>query len=148
MAKSSHPLTVPLIKAFSWSIVRKSDQPTRFNSDTGPSWKWWRGFKKRHQEINLQKPDNLDKRRPRTNNQVVMGKFFELCKIELDRLNLLHKPDHIFNADESGIELNERTILDKKSKQAFSQQKAPGECITCLKPMIIFEKKLAFWAIL
>ena len=149
MAKSSHPLTVPLIKAFAYSIIRRIDQPTRFNSDTGPSWKWWRDFKKRHPEITLQKPDNLDRGRSRMNNQVSMNKFFELYKSKLDRLDLLHKPD-MFNADESGIDLNGKVIVDKKSKLAYSQQKAPRDHITvmvscsasgqCLKLMIIFEK--------
>ena len=37
MATSSHPLMVLLIKAFAWSIGRKTDWLRRFNSDTGPS---------------------------------------------------------------------------------------------------------------
>ena len=56
------------------------------------------------------------------NNQVVMDNFFELYKSKLDRLGLLHKPDHIFNVDESGIDLNARTkkvIMDKKFKHAY-----------------------------
>ena len=94
------------------------------------------------------------------NNQVAMDKFFELHKSKLDRLHLLHKPDHIFNADESGIDLNARAgkvVVDKKFKHGYSQQKAPKADITavvcysapgqCLKAMIIFEK-LAFWDIL
>ena len=42
------------------------------------------------------------------NNQVIMDKFFELYKRELDRRDLLQKADHIFNADESGIDSNAR----------------------------------------
>ena len=64
-----------------------------------------------------------------------MDKFFELYKGELDRLELLDKPDHIFNADESGIDLNARAgkvIVDKKSKHAYSQQKAPRDHITAM----------------
>ena len=56
------------------------------------------------------------------NNRVVMDNFFELYKSERDRLGLLHKPDHIFNVDESGIDLNARTkkfIMDKKFKHAY-----------------------------
>ena len=39
---------------------------------------------------------------------------------------LLHKLDHIFNADEFGIDLNVRAgkIVGKKSKHAYSQQKS------------------------
>ena len=39
MAKCSHPLTVPVVKAFPWAIVRKSNQPSRFHATNGPSWK-------------------------------------------------------------------------------------------------------------
>ena len=53
MAKCSHPLTVTLIKAFAWAIVRKSNRPSRFHPTNAPSWKWWQGFKKRHPEISL-----------------------------------------------------------------------------------------------
>lgn len=71
------------------------------------------------------------------NNQVVMDNFFELYKSELHRLGLLHKPDHIFNVDESGIDLNARTkkvIMDKKFKHAYWKQKAPRDHI---KTMVI-----------
>ena len=40
MGKCSHPLTVPLIRAFAWGIVKNSNRPSRFNSTDGPSWEW------------------------------------------------------------------------------------------------------------
>ena len=60
MAKCSNPLTVLVVKAVAWAIVRKSNQPSRFHATNGPSWKWWQGFKKIHPEIFFKKPDNLD----------------------------------------------------------------------------------------
>ena len=42
------------------------------------------------------------------NNQVVMDKFFELLKGELESIDILNKLEHIFNADETGIDLNAR----------------------------------------
>ena len=80
MAKCSHPVTVTLIKAFAWAIVRKSNQPSRFHPTNGSSWKWWQGFKKRYPKIDLRKPDNLNQGRSRMNNQVVMDKYFKLLK--------------------------------------------------------------------
>ena len=65
MAKCSHPLTVPVVKACVWAIVRKSYRPSRFHATNCPSWKWWQGFKKRHPEISLRKPDNIDRGRSR-----------------------------------------------------------------------------------
>ena len=63
------------------------------------------------------------------NSPVVMDKFFELYKSELGRLDLLHKLDHIFNADESGIDLNARAgkvIVDKKSKYSYTYPNTYG----------------------
>ena len=51
MAKSNHPLSVSHIKAFAWAIVCKSERKSRFNQTSGPSWKWWLGFRKQHPEI-------------------------------------------------------------------------------------------------
>ena len=153
MAKCSHLLTVPVVKAFAWAIARKSNQPSRFHATNGSSWKWWQGFKRRHPEISLRKPDNLDRGRSRMNNQIVMDNFFKLLKDELESIDILDKLEHIFNADETGIDLNTRSgkvIVSKNSKHAYSEQKAPRDHITSmvccsasgqvLRPVIIFGK--------
>ena len=36
MAECNHPLTVPVVKAFAWVIVRKSNQPSMFHATYGP----------------------------------------------------------------------------------------------------------------
>ena len=87
------------------------------------------------------------------NNQVVMDKFFKLLKQELDSIDILDKPEHIFNPNETEIDLNARSgkvIVCKNSKHAYSVQKAPRDHITSmvycsaseqvLRPMIIFQK--------
>ena len=153
MANSSYPLSVAHIKAFAWAIVKKSSRESRFSSTSEPTWKWWRGFRKRHPEVTLSKPDNFDRGRSRMNNQTVMDKFFLLYKILLDKKKLIDKPSHIFNADESGVDLNSKVgkvVVKTKSKHAYSEQKSIKDHITTmiccsasgltLSPMIIFEK--------
>ena len=94
------------------------------------------------------------------NNQVVMDKFFKLLKQELHSIDILDKPEHIFNSNETEIDLNARSgkvIVCKNSKHAYSEQKAPRDHITfmvccsaseqVLQPMIMFEKKLAIRAL-
>ena len=84
------------------------------------------------------------------NNQVVMDKFFKLLKGE-ESIDILNKLEHIFNADESGIDLNARSgkvVASENSKHVYSKQKAPRDHITSmvccsasgqvLQPMIIF----------
>ena len=138
---------------FAWTIAKKSSRKSRFNETAGPGWKWWKGFRNRHPEITLRKPDNLDCGRSRMNNQNVMNQFFALYKELLDETGLTNKPAHIFNADESRVDLNSKAgkvLVHLKSKHAYSEQKAFRNHITTmmccsaggltLSPMIIFEK--------
>ena len=56
-------------------------------------------------------------------NQVVMNNS-NLLKEELESMGILNKLEHIFNADESGINLNARSgkyIVPKSSKHAYSE---------------------------
>ena len=136
MAKCSHPLSVAQIKAYAWAIVTKSGRPSRFNPETGPSWRWWGLFKKRHhQAITLLKPDNLDRGRSRMCNQHVMNGYFKILKELLVTNNVLDKPAHLFNADESAINLTAQTgkvIVPAKYKHAYSEQKGPRDHITTM----------------
>ena len=127
MAKMSQPLSVAHIKAFVWAIAKKSSRKSRFNETAGPGWKWWKGFHNRHPEITLRKPDNLDRGWSHMNNQNVMNQFFALYKELLDETGLTNKPAHIFNADESRVDLNSKAgkvLVHLKSKHAYSEQKA------------------------
>ena len=71
----------------------------------------------------------------------------------LDETGLIDKPSPIFNADESGVNLNSkvgRVVVKTKSKHAYSEQESIKDHITTmicysasgltLSPMIIFEK--------
>ena len=67
----------------------KQIRPEKF-CKTGPSEKWWRGFKKRHHEdITLQKSDNLDRGRARMANSVVIERHFKTLKRVLEENDLL-----------------------------------------------------------
>ena len=69
MAKRCFPLSI-----VNWAIVKKSGRKGQF-VDSGPSEKWWRGFKKRHQAaITLRTPDNRG--RGRMANQTVIDRQF------------------------------------------------------------------------
>ena len=71
-------------------------QHQKLNPTSSPSWKWWNGFRKRHLEITLRKPDGLDRVQSRMNNQTVMDNFFVLYKTLLDEIGLTDKPAHYF----------------------------------------------------
>ena len=109
MASIAHPLSVPAIKAFTWNIA-KIKKTNRFNPLKGPGHTWWDKFKKRHiKEITLRKPDKLDRGRSRMANVTVMKQHFDLLWKTLTDLNILDKPENIFNCDESGIAMDAKT---------------------------------------
>ena len=72
MASHRFPLNIKQIRAYAWAILLRSGWPEKF-CKTRPFEKWWRGFKKRHHEdITLQKPDNLDRGRAGMANSLVI----------------------------------------------------------------------------
>ena len=152
MDKIGHPLGILEVKMFAWSIAKRSENPNCFG-DKGPSAKWWRGFRKRHERLTLRKPDKLDRRRSNTAKRSVVKKHFETLKDALLKAGLLDKAEHIFNVDETGIEMNKRTgkvVVDRCIKKHHQESVGDREHITAniccsstgqvLSPMLIFQR--------
>ena len=92
-----------------WQVVVASGRAAQFKS-TGPSEKWWRGFKKCHY----------------SNHFETLGKL-------LEKNDLLNKPEHIFNVDESRMSMkckNDKLVVKKGAKQAHWTAKGQGDHIT------------------
>ena len=152
MTKQRFPLNIKQIQGFALAIALKSERKKQFPK-TGPSEKWWRGFKGRHKNaITLCKPDNLDHGRARMTNENVMMNHFQTLKDLLVEHDLLDKPENLFNVDESGINMDIRqgkVVVTKGLKQVHSMSKGTRDHITvnccinangkCIPPMI-FEK--------
>ena len=104
--------------------MKKSGRKGQF-VDSGPSEKWWRGFKKRHQAaITLSTPDNLHRGRGRMANQTVIDRHFESLKKLMIKIGVLDKPA-LFNVDESGLNMECRTGKVSSSAAAGGDPKAP-----------------------
>ncbi|CAG2188941.1 unnamed protein product [Mytilus edulis] len=87
-----------------------------------PGDDWWRGFKSRHPEIALRKPEKLSTSRSRMLNRVVVTKYFEdLGKVITDN-NLTAAT--IWNMDETGkqFEHNPTNVCARKGSR-----NVPGE---------------------
>ena len=123
MASINHPLSIPAVKAFAWSIVKKSQRPNRFDTETGPGDKWYNNFKKRNNLTN-RKPNNIDCGRSRMANFTVYEQHFTLLEKIINDLELAKKPEHIFNCDESMVAMDRHTgkvIVSRKTKQPYSE---------------------------
>ena len=152
-AKRGFPMTKKICKAYAWAVTKKSGRRLSFNEQTGPSDKWWRGFRKRNAGLALRKCDTLDRGRARMANQTVMDQYFDLLKETLEKLDIKHIPNRIYNCDESGVALDpkkEKVIVPVGTKHVYSQQAGVRDHITVhccvnaageyIPPMIIYEK--------
>ena len=132
MASTYHPLTIPAIKAFAWSIVKSSQCPNRFNSSVGPGNTWYLKFKKRHNLMN-RKPENIDRGRSRMANETVFNQHFDLLEKTISQLALEEKTESIFYCDESMVNMDRRigkAVVSKRTKQSYSESKGTRDHIT------------------
>ena len=73
MADRGFPLTRTMVKAFAWTMAKRSGNGDRFNAETGPGEHWWTHFKGCHPEITLQRCDMLERSHAEALNQVTVN---------------------------------------------------------------------------
>ena len=152
-ANSGFGLTRLGIMKKAGEICRKVGVKTPFRQNI-PGKDWWAGFKKRHPEVTLRKPESLSSLRSRAGNPVTVGKYYmELNKILKDN-GLEGRPHLIWNCDETGVCL-EHTPVKVVARQGT--RNVPGRtgnsresvtimaCISAsgdhMPPMIIVKRK-------
>ena len=91
MAQRGYPLTRTLTKAFAMAIAVRSGNEGRFGKE-GPSGHWWTGFRQRHPEVTLRKPDKLERSCADALNPVVVKEYFELLGGVLEKNGLKNSP--------------------------------------------------------
>ena len=92
MVQRGFPLTRTPTKAFAWAIAIRSRKADSFGKE-GPSEHWWGGFRQRHPELTLRKPDKLERSRAEALNPDVVKQYFELLN-EVMQLAYLSEPPH------------------------------------------------------
>ena len=153
MAEHGYPLTRTMVKAYGWAIAKRSGSGDRFNEEFGPGDKWWANFKKRHPKVSLRRVDMLERTRAEALNPKIVNEYFDLLGTTLDNLGLKNKPRHIYNCDETFLQLDcnrEKAVTYKGAKNTYCQSYGTSEHITLLccasaagiphPPMIIYSK--------
>ncbi|XP_066581848.1 uncharacterized protein [Prorops nasuta] len=119
-----------------------------------PGRHWYEGFRKRHSNISIRKPQQLSLTRASVTREDLKEWFDEQEKY-LQKKNLLHIcPSRIFNCDESSILLcpdGERVLTSKGARAAYKVTDGGKECLTVLfmysadgtraPPMLMFAYK-------
>lgn len=95
---------------------------------------WWERVRARHPNLTLRNGESLSQARMKAIDQVVLDTYFNLLHHILVSNNLLNKPAHLFNSDETGFPLCHKTgniIIDKKQKHPYR----------AASPMVIYDRK-------
>ena len=120
-------------------------------SDLGKDWFY--GFMARHPEISRRTPQALNEARAQKLNKPLITDYFDKLKDLLLELDIIDKPERIFNMDEKGIRMcqhkKNKVLAKKGSRRVHSRGKEHGENVTAVcagsalglvvPPMILFK---------
>ncbi|XP_066285774.1 uncharacterized protein [Branchiostoma lanceolatum] len=158
MAGKGFPLTAGVMKVLAKEIDKESSkkrgEDPRFGGKT-PGKRWWSGFRLRHPQISLRSPDRLDRARAAMSNPNTFSNHFAKLDELLTKHSLHQRPFLVYNADETGMELDarrSRVVVPTASKRAPAIRSGGRDHVTVmacvsaagavLPPMVIYDKNL------
>jgi hypothetical protein len=104
MAKRGFGLDRKKLRKLAYDYAERNNIKHRFNRNSGMAgYDWLQGFMKRHPDIAARKPESLSLARARGMNKPMVCKFFEDLQQCLHDEDILNEPNHMFNADETGL---------------------------------------------
>lgn len=104
-------ITVADLRSLAYELAEKNGIPNNFNREKKVAGKdWVAGFRKRHPEIVLRKPELTSAARAQAFNKTNVTKFFDI--LEDVQKNYLYPPHRVYNVDETGL----LTVQSKASK--------------------------------
>ena len=123
MHSQRFPLTRLQVMKFAWAIDHTQEESTRIFSGSGPSRKWWRGFKTRHQDLALRRAETIDRGRVANARPEVIQDYFEQLGKIISENGLENKPSQIYNCDEAAIHLDRnahKVIVPRNSSNEWA----------------------------
>jgi hypothetical protein len=134
---SGFPPTGETLRKLAFQFAERNEIPHRFNRDKGMAgWDWLDSFLRRHPGLIKKKPQGLSVDRAMAMNRKAIEDYFNLLLDVLTKNNLLDKPGHIYNMDESGFQMNPRpdTVIAKKGSPTLYQMTSgeKGETISVM----------------
>ena len=116
---------------------------------------WWEGFKRRHPEITLRKPEPVSHVRANCAQPEVLRRYFDELEVILKGNEIIESPSAIFNMDESGFPLDPKSpqIVCKRGQHhpsaLCSGNKSQITVLACcnaagyvIPPFVIFDRKI------
>ena len=148
-AKIGYARTRKQVLAIVEAAVQKKRGPT---ATVSPGW--WYSFLSRHSELTMRTAENLAYARAVAQDQTILDKYFDLLERTLLDNELINSPSRIFNVDESGFPLQQKSqkVVARKGTKHPTVVTTGDKCqitvIACanaagsvIPPMVIFDRK-------
>jgi hypothetical protein len=134
---SGFPPTGETSHKLAFQFAERNLIPHRFNRDKCMAgWDWLDSFLRRFPGLVRKKPQGLSVDRAVAMNRKGIEDYFKLLLNVLTKNNLLDKPGHIYNVDESGFQINPRpcTVIGEKGSPTLYQMTSgeKGETISVI----------------
>lgn len=125
-SKLNYGLTIVQCRKFAYEYAKKIElrYPTSWEVNQAAGIDWMNGFRLRHPEMSLRKPENTSAARSYGFNKTVVTEFQDLLASVMQK----HKftPNKVFNLDETGI----TTVLNMPKILAPRAQKQVGQFVS------------------
>ena len=123
LEESGFALTSRDLRALAYSFSEKLGLQGKFNQEKRMAgYDWFRSFMERHRDLSVRQAEGLSSSRALALNRETVQGFFDLLKRTLIEHELIDKPGHIYNMDESGLQVINKVgkvIATKGAKEVF-----------------------------
>lgn len=156
LADVGFPVTPKVLRRCVYIFCEKNNIKQRFNEIKGCAGrKWLKGFLQRHPDIARRKSQHLNEARAQKLNKFIVNDYFKTLREVMGKLDIIDKPERIYNVDEKGCRLSlhrQPYVLAKTgSKRVHYRGKEHGENVTIvacgnavgnvIPPMVLFKGK-------
>lgn len=137
MQNRGFPLTISDLRSLAYHFAIQLDVKHSFNQQKEMAgYDWVQLFLRRNSDLSLRKAEGISLNRVHAMNHNEVQQYFNLLTKCLEENNLFNKPGHIFNMDETGLQLNNRpgiVLAEKGSRNVCSVTSTErGETITLI----------------
>lgn len=125
------------VRSMAFKLAEQLKIKNTFNKENKMAgYDWLKMFLKRNPELSVRKAEGVSLSRVQGMNKKVVTKYFDLLKTTLNEAGILNKPSHIFNMDETGLQLNNnpgQVIAKRGSKNVTAVTSSEkGETVTLI----------------
>lgn len=135
LAEIGYPLSNKIVRKCVFNYCVQNNLEHKFSQEKKMAGRYWmKGFLQRNREISIRKAQSMNPARAQKLNKFIVKDYFDKLKGVLQELDLMDKPERIYNIDEKGCRLSlhhQQTVLAKKgAKRVHLVAPEHGENIT------------------